>query len=262
MKKWTSAAVLSLLAATAGCAGGMGGGSPLVYRAIALDLSSPEPADSVGALVRQNAADLALVAAPADSAWFVAAARAAGLHLSGPIAAANTRLAFLAMKPTGDTTVTVKLAGGHNLVLHDALYQPRKQRYVDLMLARADSGAAASEIARSLLTYAASDVMQNAAVIMGLITRPATVADSVAALIPAVYVDLRRCTGTPARAATGGVTAANNATAAANASVAAAASGAIRVFYGPETNVRCDDARLLPNAGSPIYAHFTIGAKP
>ena len=33
--KWMTAAVLSLLAATAGCAGTMGGGSPLVYRAIA-----------------------------------------------------------------------------------------------------------------------------------------------------------------------------------------------------------------------------------
>ncbi len=253
--KWITAAALSLFAATAGCAGGLGGGSPLVYRAIALDLSAPEPADSVGAVVRQAAADLALVAAPADSAWFAAAARAANLHLSGPIAAANTRLAFLAMKPTGDTTVTVKLASGRNLVLHDALYQPQKKRYVDLMLARADSGAAASEIARSLLTYAAGDVMQNAAVIMGLITRPAAVADSVAALIPAVYVDLRRCTGAGTAAAGAGV-------AAANTGVAAATSGAIRVFYGPETNIRCDDARLLPNAGAPVYAHFTIGAKP
>ena len=239
--KWMTAAVLSLLAATAGCAGTMGGGSPLVYRAIALNLPTAVPADSVGSIVRQSTADLALVAAPSDSAWFAAAARAANLHLSGPIAAGNTRLGFLAMKPTGDTTVTLKLSGGHNLVLHDALYQPSKHRYVDLMLARADSGTAASEIARSLLTYAASDVMQNAAVIMGMITRPPAVTDSVAALVRAVFVDLRQC---------------------ADSTAARANTGQIRVFYGPETNIRCDEARLLPNAGAPVYAHFTIGAKP
>jgi hypothetical protein len=145
------------------------------------------------------------------------------------------------MKPTGDTTVTLKLTGGRNLVLHDALYQPSKHRYVDLMLAHADSGAGASDIARSLLTYAASDVMQNAAVIMGMITRPPAVADSVALLVRAVYVDLRQC---------------------ADSTAAPANTGPIRVFYGPETNIRCDEARLLPNAGAPVYAHFTIGARP
>ncbi len=237
-----TAAALLLAAATAGCAaGGYGGGSPLEYRAVALNVPAGASADSVAAVVRQAAADLALVVAPADSSWFMTAARAANLHLSGPTRGDHVRLGFLAMKPTGDTTLTLSLPGGKTMLLHDALYQPRKNRYVDLMLARVDSGAGAQDVAHALLTYAATDVMQNAGVILGMMTRPQAVEDSVAGLIRAVFVDLRQCAGTTGTAAN---------------------AGPIRIFYGPETNIRCDDARLLPHAGAPVYAHFTLGAKP
>jgi hypothetical protein len=35
----------------------------------------------------------------------------------------------------------------------------------------------------------------------------------------------------------------------------------VRLFYGPETIIRCDDARLIAGSGAPVYAHFTIGAR-
>jgi hypothetical protein len=243
MRPSTMAGILGL-SLVAGCAGGMGGGGPLQYRAMALNVPAGVAADSVAAIVRNATADLVLLVAPADSAWFARAAGGTTLHLSGPTGPGPERLAFLAMKPVGDTTLTLKLPGASGILLHDGLYQPEKSLYVDLMLARVTSAAPADSVAHALVSYVASDVMQNAALVLGLLTPTPELGDTVARLIRPIMVDVGQC-------GAGRDTAGDP----------AAAAGPIRLFYGPETLVRCDQTRSLVAAGQPVYAHFTIGAK-
>lgn len=258
MRLTTCALALAVLAAA--CAPGMGGGPPLEYRMVALDVPAGVPADSVAGAVRAATADLALVAARADSAWFAAVARAAGLQLTGPGRMTPVRLGFLGMKPVGDTTVTLTLPGGRLLPVFDALYQPRKHRSVDLMLARVDTGMAAQAVAGALVKYFSTDVSQGAALVLGVLSPSAAVTDSIASRVRAIFVDLRQC-GIPIP--TEDRTAAQDSAAAraAVANRAAAAGASIRLFYGPETTIRCDEARLIAGPGAPVYAHFTIGAK-
>lgn len=213
---------------------------PLSYRTLALDVPAGVSADSVASTVRRSAGDLALIASAGDSAWFAAVARGAALHLSGPSRTPPLRLAILGGKPVGDTTLTLAVQGGRPLTVHDALYQPAKNRHLDLMVVRMDTATPAQGAARALLTYVATDVMQSAPVVLGLLAPSAAVADSVARLIRPVFLDVRECGG---------------------GSGAPAAAAPMRVFYGPETLIRCDEGRLLTGAGEPVFARFTIGAK-
>ena len=259
MRLTTFALALALLAAA--CAPGMGGGGPPIsYRIVALDVPAGVPADSVATALRASTADLALVAARSDSAWFGATARAAGLQLTGPGKMTPVRFAFMGMKPVGDTTVTLTLPGGRSLPVFDALYQPQKHRSVDLMLARVDTGMSAQAVAGALVRYFSTDVSQGAALVLGVLAPTPAVSDSIASRVRAIFVDLHQC-GVPIP--TEGMTAAQD-SAAARAAVAsrtAAAGSAVRLFYGPETLIRCDEARLIAGPGAPVYAHFTIGAK-
>lgn len=254
----TTVAVLLGLAA-AGCAAGMGGGPPLQYRIVALDVPAGVPSDSVAATLRASTAELGLVAARADSAWFISTARTAGLQLTGPGRMTPVRLAFMGLKPVGDTTVTLSLGGGRVLTIFDALYQPEKHRSVDLMLARVDTGIAAQVVSNALVKYFSTDVSQGAALILGVIA-PAAVSDSIAARVRAIFVDTRQC-GVPLPIEGRPATPDTATTRRAAASQTAATSGSVRLFYGPETLIRCDDARLIAGAGAPVYAHFTIGAR-
>ncbi len=226
----------------AGCASTYGQPKPIPYTALALDVPAGASADSVAAIVRGAAAGLVLVAAPADSAWFATVARSANLRLSGPTRTPPAlRMAFLAGKPVGDTTLSVPVAGGRPLVLHDALYEPRKNRHLDLMMVQVDTGTAASGAAGALLKYVATDVMQNAPVVLGLIAPSAATADSVARLIRPVFVDVGSCDG---------------------ANAAAANAAPVRMLYGPETQIYCTAARVLPGLGTPVFAQVTLGVKP
>lgn len=249
-------AALALAGSTA-CAAGMGGGGkPMSYRALALSVPVGASADSVASIVRQAMGDLVLIVSPADSAWFTQVARGTSLHLSGPTGPAPVRMGFLAAKPVGDTTLTLNVSGGRPLLVHDALYQPSKNRHVDLMLVRIDTGTSAAAAAHSLLTYVATDVMQNAAVVLGLVAPSPAIADSVAARIRPIFVDVRDCAppqGANTTASTGATTPANPAL--------AAAAAPVHVLYGPETLVRCEEARVLPGVGTPVFTRFTVGYK-
>ncbi len=226
----------------AGCASTYGQPKPIPYTALALDVPAGASADSVASIVRGGAAGLVLVAAPADSAWFGAVARGANLRLSGPTRTPPAlRLAFLAGKPVGDTTLSLPVPGGRPLLLHDALYEPRKNRHLDLMMVQVDTATPANQAAGALLKYVATDVMQNAPVVLGLIAPNAATADSVARLIRPVFVDVGTCDGATARAAN---------------------AAPIRLLYGPETQIYCTDARVLPGLGTPVYAQVTLGVKP
>jgi len=226
----------------AGCAANYGAPKPIPYRALALDVPAGASADSVASIVRGAAAELVLLASPADSAWFATVARGANLRLSGPTRTPPPlRMAFLAGKPVGDTTLTLPVQGGRPLVLHDALYEPRKNRHLDLMMVQIDTGSAANQVARALLTYVATDVMQNAPVVLGLLAPNPALADSVAQLIRPIFLDVRECgggKGGPAMAAP------------------------VRVLYGPETQIYCDEASLLSGTGTPVFARVTLGQKP
>jgi hypothetical protein len=228
-------------AALSACAGGrIGGGGPLQYRALVFGAPAGASADSVASVVRQSAGDLVLIVSPGDSAWFAGVARGTTLHLSGPSGQPPLRLGFLAGKPVGDTTLTLPVAGGRPLLVHDALYQPQKHRYVDLMLVRVDSATSANAAARALLTYVATDVMQNAAVVLGLVAPSTAIADSVATAIRPLFVDARQC---------------------GDGKNPAPIIAPVHVLFGPETMIRCDEVRLLTAVGSPVFARFTIGAK-
>ncbi len=258
MKLTTCAVILGLLAA--GCAPGMSSGPPLEYRVVALNVPAGVPADSIAAVVRASTADLALVAARADSAWFQAAARAAGRQLTGPGRMTPVRLGFLGLKPVGDTTVTLALPGGRSLPVFDALFQPQKHRSVDLMLARVDTGMSAQAVAGALVKYFSTDVSQGSALVLGVLAPTPMVTDSIATRVRAIFVDLRQC-GVPIP--TEDETAAQD-SAAARAAVASrvvAEGASVRLFFGPETLIRCDEARLIAGPGAPVYAHFTIGAR-
>ncbi len=226
----------------AGCSATYGQPKPIPYKALAMNVPAGARADSVASVVRGSAAGLVLLASPADSAWFVTVARATNLRLSGPTKTPPAlRMAFLAGKPVGDTTLILAVAGGRPAVLHDALYQPRKNRNLDLMMVQIDTGSAASQVAGALLKYVATDVMQNAPVVLGLIAPSAAVADSVAQLIRPIFVDVRECGGGKGTEA---------------------AAAPVRLLYGPETQIYCDEARALTAIGTPVLASVTLGVKP
>jgi len=226
----------------AGCAATYGQPKPIPYSALALSAPAGARADSVAGVVRGASAGLVLLAAPADSAWFSSVARAANLRLSGPTRTPPPlRMAFLAGKPVGDTTLALAVPGGRPVLLHDALYAPRKNRHLDLMMMQVDTGTSANGAAGALLKYVATDVMQNAPMVLGLVTPSKAVADSVARLVRAVYADVRDCDGSTA---------------------AAAAAAPVRVLYGPSTQIYCDTARLVSGVGTPVLARITLGVKP
>jgi hypothetical protein len=240
MKRMVAVGVSLVL--LAGCAATYGQPKPIPYSALALAVPAGARADSVAGLVRGTSAGLVLLAAHADSAWFSNVARASGLRLSGPTRTPpGLRMAFLAGKPVGDTTLTLPVSGGRPVLLHDALYGPRKNRHLDLMMMQVDSGTSASGAAGALLKYVATDVMQNAPMVLGLLAPNTAVADSVARLIRAVYADVRDCDGSTAEAA---------------------AAAPVRVLYGPSTQIYCDTARLVSGVGTPVLARITLGVKP
>jgi len=242
MKLTVAVGVGAGLALLAGCSPNFGAPKPIPYQALALDVPAGASADSVASIVRGSSAGLVLLAGPADSAWFGQVARATNLKLSGPTRTPPAlRMAFLAGKPVGDTTLTLPVQGGRPLVMHDALYEPRKNRHLDLMMVQIDTASPASAVARALLTYVATDVNQNSPVVLGLIAPNRAIADSVAQLIRPIFVDVRECGGNQGDSA-----------------VAAP----VRVLYGPETQIYCDEARLLPGTGTPVYARVTLGQKP
>ncbi len=226
----------------AGCASTYGQPKPIPYKALALNVPAGARADSIASIVRGSAAGLVLLASPADSGWFASVARAANLRLSGPTRTPPARrMAFLAGKPVGDTTVSLSLQGGRTVLLHDALYQPRKNRNLDLMMVQIDTGSSATQVAGALLKYVATDVMQNAPVVLGLIAPTGAAADSVAQLIRPIFVDVRECGGGKGTEA---------------------AMAPVRLLYGPETQISCDEARALTAIGTPVLASVTLGVKP
>lgn len=222
---WIAAAGLA-----AGCAIRLGGPKPVEYRTVAFDAGARTPPADVASLIRQADANLVLLAAAADSAWFGAVAREADLRLSGPGAAGDISFAFLAGEPVGDTTLVLPVEGGGEIVVHDALYQVDERRYLDLLAVRFSADAVPRAAVRSLLDYIATDVMQESAVVLAVDAPYAGTADSITDLLSPAFTDARSCL-----ADDGATTAPSD--------------WGMRLLFGPQYKLRCEEARPIGDQG-------------
>jgi hypothetical protein len=236
----TSAAVAAALLATA-CAIRLGGPTPLAYRTLAISAAEGEAPDSVAHRIRSAAAQVVLLTARADSAWFAEVARLSGLVLSGPGNAGTTSLAFLGDEPLGDTTIALPVEGGRPIVVHDALYKLDDYRFLDLIAARIEPGTDPRPAVRALTNYIATDVMSNAAVALAVDVPDTAAGDSIAALLRPLFADARACLPSP-----------RNGT-------RARAHVRVHLFHGPEARIGCESARLLPGtAGDALLARLVV----
>jgi hypothetical protein len=235
---WAVAAVLSLVVAA--CAVRVGAGAS-EYVAVALRAEEASAAEAA-AQVRASGADLVLLSATADSAWFSAVAAETGFRLSGPGRTGERGLAFLtppAIEILGDTSLVLPVAAGGSIHMHDALYRLDRHRLLDLMYVRYED-ADVREATRTLLEYIATDVGPDASLLLAVEAPAPAVSDSVALLLRALYPTVWDCTE-PGRAGD-----------------AAPALG-VRLFFGPTARVRCREARQIGGLGAPVVAYLIIG---
>lgn len=223
----------------AGCAVRLGGPKPVEYRAVGLSAASGVEPAQVAALIREARANVVLLAAEADAGWFDEVARQSNLSLSGPGVDGSLSWAFLAGEAVGDTTVALRMPSGGEVVVHDALYRVDRYRYLDLMALRIDSTDRAREAVGALLGYVATDVMPQAAVVLAIDVPDAETGDRVAALLSPVFRDVRGCLrrDEQSRAPVG---------------------PGVRLFFGPEARVRCEEARAVMDGDSPLMARLIV----
>lgn len=221
------------------CAVNLGGSTPEEYRAIAIEVPASASAADIADVIRQANAGIALVTAERDTAWFAEIASSTGLALSGPGATESAAKAFFTnLEILGDTSIVLGVGDGTRMHVHDALYQVEDGRYVDLMLIRIQPGTDLREAVRSLLSYVATDVDNNAAVMVAIDTPTAEAGDSVAVLLRALYTSATECAGPQADGPE---------------------AESIRLFYGPSARLRCARARTINFEGTPITADLVVG---
>lgn len=239
---WKRGSILPalLLLVAGGCSVRLGGPGPVEYRTVALSTGAGTLPDQVAAYIRQADANLVLLAAQADSAWFAEVARRSKLTLSGPGDAGGTSLAFLASAPIGDTTIALPLETGGSVVVHDALYRVDKRRYLDLLALRIDKAADVRPAVQALLRYVATDVMTDAAVVLAIAVPDQATGDALAALLDPIFRDARNCLPEMNRGEAGGPR------------------SGMRLFYGPEARLRCEGARQLGDAEAPVVVQLVI----
>lgn len=227
-----------LAAASSACAagvGGAGGGSPVEYTMLAVNAEGVTSAQ-LAQQVRESGSDFALVVGPRENTWFGDLANASGLALSGPAYTDARGLAFLSrLELLGDTSIVLG-TGNAQLQLQDALYQVEEERYLDLMLVNISDGTDVPAATRSLLEYIASDVMANAALVLGIIAATPEQAQVMDSMLRAAFSTAGECGG-----------------------LSDPAGRAYRIFFGPVARMRCTDARQLDGPGSPIVARVSVG---
>lgn len=239
----------AMLLVIGGCAVRLGGPKPVSYRTIALSTGPDVAPAQVAGYIREAGANVVLLAAQADSAWFADVAKRADLSLSGPGTAGPVAFAFLAGKPVGDTTLALALPNGGDVVIHDALYRVDKRRYLDLLALRVADPEQARDVMRAVLRYVATDVMSNAAVVLAVDVPDAETGDRVAELLDPAFIDARTCLSSRGQEPGNGGNGGNG----------AGAGGGMRLFYGPEARVRCESARMLGGESSTVLANLIVG---
>ncbi|MGQ0561299.1 MAG: hypothetical protein ACT443_05430 [Gemmatimonadota bacterium] len=226
-----------MMLAVAGCAVRLGGPSPVDRDAIALHVADHAAAAEVAQQIKQRDADFAILSAARDSAWFAAVAAGAELTATRPGNVGARTYAFLGPKALGDTTLTLKVPGGGEIRLHDALFQIDKNRRIDLLAVRLDSAAELQKSIETLLTYIATDVGANVAVLLAIEPPTPALGDSVSVLTRAAFADVWECTE-QGRSGT------------------SPAALPIRLFYGPVVRMRCESAERAGQGG--LFGHFVL----
>lgn len=220
------------------CAVRLGGPSPENYAAIAIEAPADAEPAAVADMITAAGANIVLLTAPRDSAWFGDVATQTGLELSGPGSTETPAKAFLTrLEILGDTSIVLGVGDGSRMHMHDALYQIDENRLLDLMLIGVSDSSDLREAARTLLAYIATDVGANAAIVMAIDAHSSQAADSLATLLRAAYVTADECAGD-----------------------AGSSSGStVRLYYGPSARVRCSAARRVSGDGSPVLAELIVG---
>lgn len=227
---------LLLLALGLGCAVRLGGPQPRNYTALLVRADRDASAESIRHVIETAGADLALIAAPLDTAWFDRVRERTGLAMSGPGMADGIGLALFAGEAVGDTTVLLRGAEGAGLLVQDALYEVSDGRFLDLMMVRVGPDASAVDAANALLDYIATDVMQRSAVILGIDAGPAgdgtgsermaALTDSLSSMLRPAFVGGAGCEDAPR-------------------DPDPFDRSRVRFLYGPELRILCREARTL-----------------
>jgi hypothetical protein len=229
-----------LTATVAGCALRLGGPKPEQFRTLALEPAATATPADVARLVAEAGANIVLLTAQRDSAWFAGVAAETGLALSGPgTTEPDAKAFFTNLKVLGDTSIVLGVADGSRMHMHDALYEIDENRHLDLMLIGVSARSDLREAVRTLLAYIATDVGSNAAIMMAIDSPTPQAADSIATLLRAAYTSADECS----RQSDGEGTNA----------------GTVRLFYGPSARVQCRAARVLPGADSSTLAELVVG---
>lgn len=211
---------------------------PVEYQAIAIEAGPAATAEATAAQIRETGANVALLVAAHDSSWISDVARRADLVSTRPGRLGEHTFAFLGAKPVGDTTLTLKVASGGELKVHDALYTIDKSRYLDLLTVSLDRGTNVRDAVTRLLGYVATDVFPNAAIILAVRTATPAQADTMAVATRAAMGDAWECTqasrqgGSPSPAT-------------------------LRLFYFPAARIQCESARVL-NSPPGITAQLIV----
>jgi hypothetical protein len=225
-----------LVLGSTACAVRLGGRKPEEYKTMALAAPDGASAGDIAGVIKEAGAQIVLLTAERDSAWFEEVATATGLALSGPGKTEPSAKGFFTnLKILGDTSIVLGVADGTRMHMHDALYQIEEGRDVDLMFVRINPDSDLRSAARTLLGYVASDVGPTAAIMLAIEAPTTQAADSVAVLLRAAWSTARECAGTDAPAP-----------------------DRIRLYYGPSARVRCVRARPVNYEGMPIVADLVV----
>lgn len=206
------------------CALRLGGPSPERYETVVMAAPPNAAAADVGARLRAAQAEIVLLSAQRDSAWFAAVASAADLALSGPGSTSGRALAFMTdLELLGDTSLALNVPGGGQIHMHDALYKIDKHRNLDLMMVRFDAPDIRAAVT-TLFAYFASDVGADAAILLAVDGPTPQLADSVVTLMRAHLSSATEC---ESRVPVSGTNL------------------PVRLLYGPSARVTCPSVRLL-----------------
>jgi hypothetical protein len=224
----TAIAALALSA----CALNLGAPSEIDVPTAAVRVENGTDAGTVASALQGAGIQAAVVATTAGGSWFDELGTAASLHLSGPGEMAGLRMGFFtAVEAVGDTTIDLAYDGGV-VTVHDALYEIEENRLLDILAFRMDDAGA-------FLEYVATDVSNQAAVVIAVAVPSAEVGDAVARMLSPGFYDARRCED------------------------AGASNGEeIRLFYGPEARMFCTGAETEELAdGELVRARLTMGRR-
>jgi hypothetical protein len=238
MQRRTRHAIPITAAVLAACAVRLGGPAPEEYAAVALAAGPAETPAETAARLRSANAELVLLAADRDSAWFEAVAAETKLTLSGPGRTGARALGFLAsLEILGDTSIVLNVPGGGRIHMHDALYRVDRNRNIDLMLVRLEDTADLRAAVRTLFGYIATDVGASAALLLAIDATAPAVADSAAVLMRATLENAVEC---------------------AEGDAASAVAPPVQLLYGPSARLGCRSARVLPGSPPAIQARVVV----